>query len=376
MQTLIKCIIILFFFLATNSAFTAQHTTAAKQALLIDASTGQVLFQHNAAELMHPSSMTKIMTTYLLFEALQSGQLSLTDRLTVSEKAWKMQGSRMFLNYGDKPTVDELLKGIIVQSGNDACVAVAEGLSGSEDAFVDKMNMTAKKLGMTQTHFMNASGWPDPRNLSTAKDLGKLAMALIRDFPGYYNYHKIEKFLYGNISQSNRNTLIGKLGVDGIKTGHTEAGGYGVVLSALNKDMRLIAVINGLVSEKMRAQEGEMILNYGFKSFENLYLFKSSDVIVKPKVLYGKSPTVALTVNKDFKVLVANEKDKVKCEAIYKEKIMAPIKPREKLGTLRCNIPNIFSDFLEVSLVAAHNVPEANFVQRIWQNIEYILESV
>jgi D-alanyl-D-alanine carboxypeptidase (penicillin-binding protein 5/6) len=351
------------------------YETEAKQAILIDAKTGQILFQSNGTELMHPSSMTKIMTTYLAFEDIKSGKLSLSDKFITSEKAWKMEGSRMFLNYGDAVTLDDLLKGIIVQSGNDACVVFAEGSHGDESLFVERMNKTAAKLGMKQTNFTNSSGWPDPRNLSTAKDLSKLALRLIRDFPEYYDYHKISNFTYGNIKQNNRNILLGRLGVDGIKTGHTEAGGYGIVLSALNKDRRLIAVINGLPTEKTRAQEGEKILNYGFNAFEYVNLFKANQKIETIKVQYGKKPFVNVGVKEDMKILSNNTESKFQCEFDYPNLVVAPINEGDKLGTVRCNIPNIDGNYITSDLVAIENIKNANFIQKIYQNIEYFFSS-
>ncbi len=357
-------------FLVCSDGFT--YVTTAKQAILIDVSTGQILYQHNATELMHPSSMTKIMTTYLVFDRLKSGKLSLNDRFTTSEKAWKMGGSRMFLQYGASPTINELLKGIVVQSGNDACVVIAEGMSGDEDAFIGKMNNMAKELGMTQTNFTNASGWPDPNNLSTAKDLSKLAIALMKNFPQYYHYHAIKQFSYGNITQNNRNTLLGKIGVDGIKTGHTDAGGHGIVLSAEQQDRRLVAVINGLPSEKARMIEGEKILNYGFNGFTKINLLKSSDVLAKSKVFYGELPEVSLSVKKNVKIL-GDQNEKITCTITYKDCVTAPISIGEKLGTITCKIDNIYDSELKYDLVSMVKVKEANFVQKIWQNIERFL---
>jgi D-alanyl-D-alanine carboxypeptidase (penicillin-binding protein 5/6) len=368
-------------FLSTLIAFLSSfhlafgYETEAKQAILIDAENGQILFQNNATELMHPSSMTKIMTTYIAFEDLKSGKLSLSDKFTTSEKAWKMEGSRMFLNYGDIVSLDDLLKGIIVQSGNDACVVFAEGSHGDEGLFVERMNKTAAKLGMTQTNFTNASGWPDPRNLSTARDLSKLALRLIRDFPEYYDYHKISTFTYGNIKQNNRNVLLGKLGVDGIKTGHTEAGGYGIVLSAFNKDRRLIAVINGLPTDKMRAQEGEKILNYGFNSFYYVKLFKANQRIESIKVQYGEKPFVNIGVKEDMKILSNDSAEKFYCEISYPNIAKAPINEGDKLGTVKCKVPNIDGDYITSDLVAVENIKNANFIQKIFQNIEYLLSS-
>lgn len=367
-----KYYILLLCLIVHKISYAIEYSTSAKQAILIDATTGQILFENNADELMHPSSMTKIMTTYLAFDALKNGKISMSTRFTTSEKAWRMQGSRMFLNYGDTPTVDELLKGIVVQSGNDACVVIAEGLAGTEEAFVQKMNAMAKKLNMNSTNFTNASGWPDPNNLSTAKDLSKLAIALIRNFPEYYHYHQMQKFSYGNIMQNNRNTLLGKFGVNGIKTGHTEAGGYGVVLSAENQNKKLIAVINGLQSDKDRAQEGAKILNYGFANFVSATVLRNDKILAKSNVRYGAVPFVNLKVKENLNVLTNSESVTMQCTMTYDSNIQAPIFIGQKLGSAKCNIKNIFLDYITVDLIAAEQVQKANFLQRIIQNLEYI----
>ncbi len=348
------------------------YETAAKQAILVDAKNGQILFEKNANNLMHPSSMTKIMTTYIAFQNLKSGKMSLTDKYITSEKAWKMEGSRMFLNYGDVVTVDQVLKGIVVQSGNDACVVLAEGLNGDESSFVKHMNEVAKKLGMTKTHFSNSSGLPDPTNLSTAKDLSKLAIAIIDTFPEYYYYHQIKNFEYGNIMQFNRNVLLGKMGIDGIKTGHTEAGGFGIVLSAMMNNKRLIGVINGLSNDKIRAQEGEKILNYGFNNFQEIDLFKVKQVIGTTKVQYGIQRMLKFGVENDFTILVGSIKENIECHIKYKEFIRAPIMVGDDVGVITCNIPSIYSDGISMKLIATENVRGANFIQKLWQNLEYV----
>lgn len=364
-------LIFIAFFLSIKS-YAQAYETAAKQAILSDFRTGQILFEKNSTELMHPSSMTKIMTSYLAFEDLRSDKISLTQKFSTSEKAWKMGGSRMFLNYGDRVSLDDLLKGIVVQSGNDACVALAEGLAGDEALFVARMNEMAKKLGMMQTNFTNASGWPDPRNLSTAKDLNKLAVAMIVNFPEYYDYHNIKRFTYGSISQQNRNSLLGKLGIDGIKTGHTEAGGYGVVLSAKNDDRRLVAVINGLPSDKARHHEGERIINYGFIGFGQVKVFEEKQTIGKVKVIYGNKPSVEITTREELSILLDQFEKEIDCKVTYKDLIKAPVVAGEKIGSMSCNIPTIYSDSIEIDVIAKSDVEPANPIQKIWQNLEYL----
>jgi len=229
----------------------------AREALVVDFARGQILLEKNSAQSMYPSSMTKIMTSYLAFEALEAKKFTLEDKFLVSNKAWKMGGSKMFLKVGDSVSISDLLQGIIIVSGNDACITLAEGFYGDEELFVNKMNAKAQELGMTQTHFVNSTGWPDIKHVTTSEDLAKLSIAIIRDFPNFYSYHHLDNFTYNNIPQRNRNLLLGKMGVDGIKTGHTELAGYGIVLSAKEDNRRIIAVINGLKSEKARALEGE-----------------------------------------------------------------------------------------------------------------------
>ena len=353
-----------------------QYETAAKQAILIDGDNGQILFAHNATEPMHPSSMTKIMTTYIAFEALKNKELALSDTFVTSAKAWKMEGSRMFLNYGDIVSVDDLLKGVIVQSGNDACIVLAEGLHGDEGIFVTRMNTIAQKLHMTQTNFTNSTGLPDPINLSTAKDLSKLAVAIIKDFPEYYDYHKLEKFTYGKIIQFNRNTLLTKLGVDGIKTGHTEAGGYGIALSAFNKDRRLIAVINGLQTNKMRVQEGEKILNYGFNAFKYVNILSTKNVIAKTSVQYGNRLSVDLVPKNDLKMLSNERRDKIECILVYKDIVKAPIKAGDAIGSAKCLVDNIYDGYIKVDLVASEDIKNSNFIQKVWQNLELFFMSI
>ncbi len=367
-----KLLIISLLFFFIENIYAQNYETASKQAILVDAKNGQILFEKNANDLMHPSSMTKIMTTYIAFQNLKNGKISLTDKYTTSEKAWKMEGSRMFLNYGDSVTVDDLLKGIVVQSGNDACIVLSEGLNGDESLFVRHMNEAAQKIGMTKTHFTNSSGLPDPKNLSTARDLSKLAIAMIENFPEYYYYHQMRSFKYGNIMQFNRNVLLGKIGVDGIKTGHTEAGGFGIVLSSVINDRRLIAVINGLSNDKIRAKEGEKILNYGFNNFQEATLFKAKEVIESIKVQYGMQPMAKIGVANDFTILTESNAQNVECTAEYKDVIRAPIMVDDIVGSISCNIPNIYSDEISMNLIAIEVVKSANFVQRLWQNIEYI----
>ena len=245
------------------------YETSAGQAILVDANTGTVLFEKNADEITFPSSMTKLMTIYLVFAHLADGSLHLDDELPVSEKAWRMQGSKMFVEVGTSVRVEDLLRGVVVQSGNDATVVLAEGLAGSEEAFAVEMTEMAQELGMTNSVFRNASGWPDPDHVSSARDLAILAQRTIEDFPQYYHYYAEEVFVWHDIEQHNRNPLLYNTpGADGLKTGHTEAAGYGLTASAERDGRRLILVVNGLASTQERASEGQRLIEYGFREFE------------------------------------------------------------------------------------------------------------
>ena len=277
--------LLLYFLLFQSSAIALD--LLAKEVILVDFDRGQILLEQEAKKPMYPSSMTKIMTSYLAFEALQKETFTLDSKFLVSNKAWKMGGSKMFVKVGDVVTLENLLKGIIVVSGNDACITLAEGFYGDEELFVEKMNEKARELNMTQTNFINSTGWPDPQHITTALDLAKLSRALIKDFPHYYQYHSVQSFFYNQIKQNNRNLLLGRMGIDGVKTGHTDLAGYGIVLSSQEKDRRIILVLNGLKSEKMRALEGEKIINYGLKGFKEIDLSQKITLPAVP-LLYGE----------------------------------------------------------------------------------------
>jgi D-alanyl-D-alanine carboxypeptidase (penicillin-binding protein 5/6) len=283
---------------ANTSATT--NESIAKQAFMIDATTHAVLFDKAGDEQMHPSSMSKLMTLYVLFQKLKSGRLKLEDKFTVSEKAWRMQGSKTFVDLGSEISVEELVHGIIIQSGNDACIVVAEGISGSEEAFVKELNRVAKEIGLTKSNFTNSTGMPDENHLMTAHDLAILSDRLIKDFPEYYHYFAIREHTYNKIKQQNRNRLLGaSLGVDGLKTGHTEDGGYGIALSAQQGDRRLILVINGMSSDDGRVQEGDRLLRYGFREFENKTIVRNGQKVADVPVWFGKKETLALVADKD-----------------------------------------------------------------------------
>ena len=258
----------------------AAQQTSAKQAIIVDYKTGNVLFEKNADQKMPTSSMSKVMSMYVIFDALKKGNLSLDDEFVVSEKAWKKGGSKMFIEVGKKVKVEDLIRGVIIQSGNDATIALAEGLAGSEEMFANALNRKAKELGMDNSSFMNASGWPDENHYSTARDLAKLAKAMIEEFPEYYEFYSETEFTFNDIKQANRNPLLGAgIGADGLKTGHTDDGGYGLIGTGVNDDgRRVIMVLNGMESKKERREESIRLLQWGLNGFTNVVLFENKKV--------------------------------------------------------------------------------------------------
>ncbi len=319
--------------------------TAAKQMIMIDIDTDTILASKEADTRMYPSSMTKLMTQYVLYDRLKEGSVKLTDTFTVSEKAWRMQGSKMFVPIGGQIPLEDLLRGIAIQSGNDACIVVAEGIAGSEEQFATIMNDTAKRIGMTSTHFMNASGWPDENHYTTAHDLAILGERIINDFPEYHHYSAEREFTYNNIRQANRNPLLGRtdLGVDGLKTGHTEIAGYGIVLSAVEPgtERRLVLVINGLDSEKARAEEGAKLLTYGFKQFDKKTIVTANTPIATTPVWLGKSKDVALGVKEDVVATLPRiGRENMQYVAQYDTPLNAPVAAGTEVGELKVTLPN------------------------------------
>jgi D-alanyl-D-alanine carboxypeptidase (penicillin-binding protein 5/6) len=368
---LLPIVILVTFFIKVNTALALE--TLAKQVVLLDMTTGTVLFSKNADALMTPSSMSKIMTVYKLFERLKDGSLSLTDTFSVSEKAWRKKGSKMFVRVKSRVKIEDLIRGIIVQSGNDATIVVAEGLSGSEAAFADELNKTAKKLGMTNSNFVNASGWPDPGHLTTARDLAKLAVATIKDFPSFYHYYSEKSFTYNGIKQGNRNpTIYRNIGADGLKTGHTEAGGYGLTTSSIRKDRRLILVINGLLSKKARATESERLLDWGFREFKNYKLFKAGETITNVKVWMGDSGSIPILIKKDLVLTLKRHVRKgMKVKVVVNSPVSAPITKGDVLGILKIETPNHKS--LEFPLVSGVSVKKLGLFSKLGAGIEYVL---
>ena len=339
--------------------------TIARQALIIDAETDAVLLEKHADERMAPSSMLKLMTLYIIFDMLKRGRLQLKQELPISERAWKMQGSKMFVQIGTQVPVEALLRGVIVQSGNDATVALAEGVAGSEAQFVELMAAKARELGMKDSTFRNATGWPDPEQRMSSRDLAKLARRLIIDFPEYYPMFNERSFTWNGITQENRNTMLTRVpGGDGLKTGHTEEAGFGVVASAKRGNRRLIMVVNGLPSMKARGEEGERLLEWGFREFDNITLFKAGEVIEEVPVYLGTRPGVPLVGGRDVIVTVPrNWQETMQAKLRYKAPIPAPVLKGQELGRLEISgrgVPN-----LSLPLLAGADVEKRGMLGRI-----------
>jgi D-alanyl-D-alanine carboxypeptidase (penicillin-binding protein 5/6) len=297
------------------------------------------------------------MTAYLVYGALKSGKLRLTDELPVSEKAWRMQGSKMFVQIGSNVKVEDLIRGMIVQSGNDACIVLAEGIAGSEEQFVELMNAKAKEIGLTNTMFKNATGWPDPELHMSARDIATLASRIIRDFPEYYHYDSEKTFKYNNIDQENRNPLVQKGTADGLKTGHTEAGGYGLVASSLRNGRRVVMVLNGMTSMHQRAEEGERLIEWAFREFEDVTLFAAGDVVERVPVWLGSSPTVPLVGGRDLVVTMPrNWQKNANISVQYDSPVKAPVAKGDQLGRLVVSGQGVPA--MDVPLLAGADVPK------------------
>ncbi len=333
--------------------------TAARWAFAMDFNTGAELLNKAADEEMPPSSMTKLMTLYIVYSRLKDGRMKLDDMLPVSEHAWRMGGSKMFVQVGDRVRVEDLIRGIEVDSGNDACIVLAEAIAGSEAQFADLMNETAKKLGLTHSNFRNSTGWPDPEHHMSARDIGILAATIIRQFPDDYHYASEKTFRYDNIEQGNRNPLVQKGTADGLKTGHTEAGGYGLVASTLRGNRRVILVLNGMETMRQRAEEGERLMDWAFANFEDVTLFAADEAVEQVPVWLGAAPTVPLVVADSGELLVTMPRDWRKTASVkidYDSPVRAPVARGARLGSVTIagkGVPN-----MQVTLVAGADVPK------------------
>ena len=309
--------------------------TKADSAFVLDFNSNTVLFEKNSDEKQGPASMSKLMIIYMVLERLQNGTLNLDEEFLVSRKAWKYGGSKMFVNVGDNVSVKDLLRGVIVQSGNDACIVLAEGLSGSEENMVDEMNEKAVELGLTNSNFNNTTGWPHEDHYMSLRDIAVLSRIIIDKFPEYYSLFKLHEFTYNEIHQFNRNKLLSIDGYDGLKTGRTTQSGYGLAASAIKDNRRIIRVVNGLNSDRERINETKKLVNWSFREFINYNLYKSGDTIHSAKVWLGKDPFVPLILKEDLTVTVKKrDVDKFEVKLIYETPFLAPIKKGDKLAEL------------------------------------------
>lgn len=343
---------------------------AAKSWLLLETASGQVLTAEKPDERLEPASLTKLMTAYLSFSALHKKTLSLEQPLPVSEKAWRTGGSKMFIRVDTQVPVEDLLKGMIVQSGNDACVTLAEGIAGSEENFAQMMNREAQRLGMKSSSFRNSTGLPDPEHYTTARDLSILANALIRDFPEEYKkYYSMKEFRYNNITQPNRNRLLFiDPTVDGVKTGHTDAAGYCLISSALRDKRRLLSVVLGTVSDAARASESQKLLNWGFISYDSVLLQAAAQPVATLRVWKGERSEIKAGFRNDLTIAVPKGyADKVKAEFVAEPRLIAPVEAGQKLGTLKVTVDG--KPYNEYPVLALENVAIGNIFVRLIDTI-------
>ena len=347
---------------------------AANGYLLIDASTGKVLVAHNGEQRLPPASLTKIMTSYVAAKQLALGTISLEDQVDISVEAWRMEGSRMFVREGTKVRLEDLIRGIVIQSGNDASVAVAEHIAGSESAFAELMNQYALQLGMTGTNYVNSTGLPDENHYTTAHDLALLTIALVSEFPEHYSIYKERSFTYGAPGeqpkrQSNRNKLLFRdSSVDGVKTGHTKAAGYCLVASALREEMRLISVVMGASSEEIRARESQKLLTYGFRYFETSSLYKADNVLKQVRVWGGQHSSIRLGLREDLVLTIPRGSRKtLKTVIDIDDEVHAPLSMGDKLGTLTVRLSE--NETTSLPLVALNSVQASGFLASLWDSI-------
>lgn len=375
MRILISFIVLLFSQLAIAQSV-PPPALAANAWLLLDHGTGQALVSHKPDERVEPASLTKLMTAYVVFGALKNGSITLEQQVNVSEAAWKQVGSRMFIQPRLPVTVDELIHGMIIQSGNDACVALAELVAGSEESFVHLMNREAERLGMKNTHFTNASGLPDPQLYTTARDLAILASALIREYPEFYRIYSKREYTYNKITQPNRNRLLYMDNtVDGMKTGHTSTAGYCLVSSAERGSRRLISVLLGAETDTIRAQESLKLLNHGFQFFDTVKLYDGGQALSQVRVWKGQQNELAAGFLEDFVLsLPKGEGDKLDVEMISVQPVVAPIQKGQTIGTIK--IRSQGREIGEYPVVALADVELAGFFGRLWDALVMWIKSL
>ena len=362
--------------LAAGAALGAERPSPpevnARAHVLVDYRSGAELASHKPDERQEPASLTKMMTVYVVFAELREGNIRLDDMVLVSEKAWRAPGSRTFIEVGDRVSVEQLLKGVIVQSGNDASISLAEHVAGDEAVFADTMNRYAQRLGMDGSHFTNASGLPDPDLYTTPRDMATVAQALIREFPEYYKWHAIKSFEYNGIAQKNRNRLLWQdESVDGLKTGYTRSAGYCLVASAARGDMRLVSVVMGSPSAKIRTRATAALLGFGFRAYETLRLYGADEVVAKLRVWRGKSQELRLGLGEDlFLTVPRGDHERLATVVESEETNVAPVAQGAVLGTLRVRLEN--EVLVERPLVALHSVELGSLWQRLRDSIRLL----
>jgi D-alanyl-D-alanine carboxypeptidase (penicillin-binding protein 5/6) len=373
MNNLLKIFILIVCFLPSALFAQTPISTSAEQMILIDLNTQTIMAEKNADERIFPASLTKLMTSYILFQHISQEFVNLHDTVLVSKNAWQMKGSRSFLEVGKTASIETLLKGLIVQSGNDAAVAIAEGIAGSEDQFSFLMNDNAAALGMNNTHFLNASGWPHLNHYSTVRDMSILASDLIRNFPSFYSYYSIPAYTHNKITQKNRNPLLSlNIGVDGLKTGFTEESGYALVASAQRKGRRILLILSGLKSKTERKREGARIIRAAFSEWLHINAYQPGDKIVEIPVLGGIEENVYATTEKSATFLIPRVlRTKVKLQLVYDLPLSAPITLGQKVGEIQLHQPG--ADTKIIPLVSSQNIPSSGILSRISDNLRFIL---
>lgn len=347
--------------------------TVAKQAIILDGETGTVLYEKNADVPAPPSSMSKLMTVLVVMDRLAEGSLSLDDKFLVSEKAWKMGGSKMFVMVNKRISVEDLLRGIIVQSGNDACIVVAEGIAGTEAEFAHLLNERAKEIGLTNSHFVNATGWPHEGQFMSVRDLATLAQYIHDTYPDYYKMFGEKEFTWAKIKQGNRNPLLYRdIGADGLKTGHTEAGGYALTASAIQGDRRIFMVLNGMGSMRERSSESLRLMGWAFRNFDNYHLFDANETVGEADVWLGTEETVPVIVPEALTLTMKRQSRRnMKVAMSYTAPIPAPIVEGQQVGVLRVTAPDM--DPLEYPLLAGKSVYKLGAVGRLQAAVSYLL---
>ena len=350
----------------------AATETAAKFAILLDYDTGAVLLEKNADEPTAPASMSKLMTLYMIFERLKAGSLRLEDTFPVSEKAWRMGGSKMFVGINTRVKLEDLLRGIVVQSGNDACIVIAEGLARNEAAFAEEMTERAREIGLTNSTFVNSTGWPDPDHTMSVRDIAKLSAIMIREFPKYYPLFAEKTYTYNNIKQGNRNPLLyGYDGADGLKTGRTKASGYGLAASVNRQGRRLILVVNGLASRKQRTRETVRLLDWAYREFDNFKLFGAGETVDNAAVWLGEDVEVPLIIENEVTLtLPRKSRRKMEVKVSYDGPIAAPIRSGERLAMLTISAPD--AETQQIPLIAGKNVSRLGMFGRLSAALRYL----